>query len=743
MTGRHPRLSAFVPTAAIRDAVQGRENNILSQLCIQGSGKKHIRCPYPDHQDNHPSWRWDPAKRRAYCTCMRSDSIFDVICKMKGINFDAAKVEAAKIIGRTDLIRRQRRKNNGREGVQSAGNDTATPQHPGGCTLADYAEAKHLRVDSLRSFGISEMYYQSQPAVRIPYYSADGKETAIRFRVALDGNDKFRWRRGNRALLYGLDRIAAARQGGAIALVEGESDCHTLWQEGFPAVGLPGAATWNEERDTAIFHGIATIFVVIEPDNGGDNVRRSLAKSKIRDRVKLVRLVGFKDPSALYLDDPASFAERWRATLDAAVPWRDEAERERHEAREAAWKECGELARLPNILSKMTQFVQAHGLVGEERIVKLIYLVATTRLLRRIVSLAVKGPSSGGKSFLVEIVLRLFPPEAFYVLTAMSDHALAYGEESLVHRIIVLYEAAGLTGDFGTYLVRSLLSEGRIFYETVEKTKDGLKARRIEREGPTGLITTTTAIGLHPENETRLLSVTVTDTPEQTKLIMRAQAGRHGRTDKFDFARWHALQQAIALGPAHVVIPFASELAELIPPVAVRLRRDYPTLLSLIEAHALLHQATRERSADGAVVATLEDYSAVREIVADLVSQGVGATVSKTLRETVDAVARLEGNASSDGVSTTTLGQKLNLDKSSTSRRAKEALARGYLKNLEDKRGRPARLVLGDPLPDEIAVLPIKETLETKCCTVAPLKQGTDVPPSPAAIEEEEMAWTV
>jgi hypothetical protein len=264
-----------------------------------------------------------------------------VICKMKGISFDAAKVEAAKIIGRTDLIRRGRQNNNGREGVQSPGNDTATPQHPGGCTLADYAEAKHLRLDLLRSCGITEMYYQSQPAVRIPYRSVDGKEMSVRFRVALDGNDKFRWRRGNRALLYGLDRIAAARQGGAIALVEGESDCHTLWQEGFPAVGLPGATTWNEERDAAIFDGIATIFVVIEPDKGGDNVRKSLAKSKIRDRVKLVRLVGFKDPSALYLDDPASFAERWRAARDAAVPWRSEAERERQEAREAAWKECG------------------------------------------------------------------------------------------------------------------------------------------------------------------------------------------------------------------------------------------------------------------------------------------------------------------------------------------------------------------------------------------------------------------
>ena len=44
-----------------------------------------------------------------------------------------------------------------------------------------------------------------------------------------------------------------------------------------------------------------------------------------------------------------------------------------------------------------------------------------------------------------------------------------------------------MQGEFGTYLVRSLLSEGRLVYEFVEKTKDGLRNRRIEREGPTGL----------------------------------------------------------------------------------------------------------------------------------------------------------------------------------------------------------------------------------------------------------------
>jgi hypothetical protein len=371
----------------------------------------------------------------------------------------------------------------------------------------------------------------------------------------------------------------------------------------------------------------------------------------------------------------------------------------------------------------MLETLHVCGLVGEERAVKLIYLALTSRLLDRIVSVAIKGPSSGGKSFLVEVVLRLFPPEASYELTAMSEHALAYGEEPLAHKIIVLYEAAGLRSDFGTYLVRSLLSENRISYDTVEKTKEGLKSRHIEREGPTGLITTTTAIHLHPENETRLLSLTVSDAPAQTKAIMKAQAERQGHTDSLDLAPWHALQRFLALGSRRVVIPLAEELAELIPPVAVRLRRDFPTILALIKAHALLHQVNRERDADGEIIATLEDYSTIREIVADLVSTGVGATVPDVVRETVNAVAKLIKNGSDNGVSVTNLAGMLLLDKSTASRRAHDAIERGYLKNLGEKKGTPARLVIGDPLPDDVELLPAIEKLHMNCCSVAPLRE--------------------
>ena len=125
---------------------------------------------------------------------------------------------------------------------------------------------------------------------------------------------------------------------------------------------------------------------------------------------------------------------------------------------------------------------------------KLLYLAVTSRFLEQPVSVAVKGPLSGGKSYLTERVLGFFPESGYYSLTAMSERALAYSDEPLSNRFLVIYDAAGMNSDFQTYLIRSLLSEGKVRYETVEKTADGLKPRLIERAGPTGLITTTTRL---------------------------------------------------------------------------------------------------------------------------------------------------------------------------------------------------------------------------------------------------------
>ncbi len=51
-------------------------------------------------------------------------------------------------------------------------------------------------------------------------------------------------------------------------------------------------------------------------------------------------------------------------------------------------------------------------------------------------------------------------------------------------------------------------------------------------EGPTGLVMTTTATGLHPEDESRMISVTVKDSPEMIADTLIAQALGSGKKEE-------------------------------------------------------------------------------------------------------------------------------------------------------------------------------------------------------------------
>ena len=411
-----------------------------------------------------------------------------------------------------------------RRGGDGPRRPAATLPPSGGLRLADYADAKGFELGFLRSLGLEEIFYNGRPAVKIPYRDGGGREVAARFRLTHDGPDRFRWRKGSTPMPYGIDRLADARAAGEIVIVEGESDCQTLWAHEIPALGLPGASSWRPSW-ASYLTGIEVIYVVVEPDAGGSAILAWLAKSALAERARVIRLPGAKDPSDLYLQGLTTFRERWAAAAGAAVPLRDLDAQMQVEEAAGLRARAGGLADQEDILDCFARMVDSHELVaGESCALQLLYLAITSRLLDRPVSVAVKGPSAAGKSYLVEQVLRFFPASAVYELTAMTDRALAYDEEPLAHRMLVIYEASGITGEVAAFLIRTLLSEGKLRYLTVEKTEDGLRPRVIEREGPTGLIVTTTSISVHPENETRLFSIPVTDTPEQTRAVFHAIA---------------------------------------------------------------------------------------------------------------------------------------------------------------------------------------------------------------------------
>jgi hypothetical protein len=377
-----------------------------------------------------------------------------------------------------------------------------------------------------------------------------------------------------------------------------------------------------------------------------------------------------------------------------------------HLAREDYAQQCSDILASPDVLSLFLDELHEAACVGEDRAASLLFIALASRWFKRPVSIAIKGPSAGGKSFTVDNVLRFVPKDAYYLLTGMSEKALAYLDEPLEHRYLVLYEAEGLGGAFASYLIRTLLSEGCIRYQSVQRTDKGMEPVSIYRPGPTGLITTTTRVSLHPENETRLLSLTVNDSPEQTRRVFQATVTEFDSQLVVDYGSWHAFHCWLESGPHDVLIPFGKRLAELMPDTSVRLRRDFNTLLALVKAHAILNQQNREMDDSGRIIALVDDYARIRELAQDLIAEGIERSVSPIVRETVDVVR--QGSGTGEGCLLAEVSAALKIDRSNAYRRLQMAGKLGYLYC----EGYPARWKIGDPLPmEEEGLLPEPESL--------------------------------
>lgn len=193
---------------------------------------------------------------------------------------------------------------------------------PGTVTLADYAAHVQLPLDFLQQAGLTEGIWDRGPCVEIPYRNEAGGQTDVSYRIDLATNGH-RWKYGAKCTLYGLDNLHAARDAGAVTLVEGVTDSLALDHAGILAIGLPGARSWRDEW-AADFDRIEQIFLVREPDEGGDALVADIAASPIAERVRVVTMPdGMKDPLDLWrtvAPDVVRFAKAWEECVDDSVP---------------------------------------------------------------------------------------------------------------------------------------------------------------------------------------------------------------------------------------------------------------------------------------------------------------------------------------------------------------------------------------------------------------------------------------
>ena len=97
---------------------------------------------------------------------------------------------------------------------------------------------------------------------------------------------------------------------------------------------------------------------------------------------------------------------------------------ERSAERDRLWPLVKELAEASDLMARVIAQVHSLGVVGETHLVKLVFIAGVSRLLDAPINPLVKGASSGGKSFVSQQTLRLFPPESMLMLTTSSPLSL-------------------------------------------------------------------------------------------------------------------------------------------------------------------------------------------------------------------------------------------------------------------------------------------------------------------------------
>jgi len=209
--------------------------------------------------------------------------------------------------------------------------------------------------------------------------------------------------------------------------------------------------------------------------------------------------------------------------------------------------------------------------------------------------------------------------------------------------------------------------------------------------GPTGLITTTTWAALHPETETRLLSLTVRDDKEQTRAVIHSLADHASGAAPAppDLTPWRALQTW--LGKGHISLHSTANL------------QPSPTDVEQVSI------STAPLSCISPIRGSLP--RAVHDLVSDLVSHGAQSSVRPTERQTVHAVIELYHANDDQPITVASLASRLDLDNSAALRRARVAVRDGYLDDLQEGIRHPHRLVPGVPLPEQVSVLPPPDDL--------------------------------
>jgi DNA primase len=293
------------------------------------------------------------------------------------------------------------------------------------------------------------------------------------------------------------------------------------------------------------------------------------------------------------------------------------------------------------LIRKRIEAVNKSGVVGEKKVIAMYFAALDSRLLPEDTAspnaLAIKnaGHHGSGKSFTMKKCLELYPKDSYHLITSGSAKSLYYLPHGLKNRALIVaeafqFQASNAADSEFVYVVRSLLSEGRVSYQVPQKDDDG-KFITVEKclDGPTSFITTTIIDKLEPQLEDRLFTIHPDESMEQTRSIMtltaRIKDGSFEGIDKAARLAWRHFHSL--LKPVDVVIPYAGQISQYLQqdeklPIAAR--RAFNRSMAIIQTVVCAYQFQRKQDDRGRYIAEICDYWMALQIVREAFRETLG-----------------------------------------------------------------------------------------------------------------------
>ena len=301
-----------------------------------------------------------------------------------------------------------------------------------------------------------------------------------------------------------------------------------------------------------------------------------------------------------------------------------------------------EMAADPQLLKRRIDFINENGVVGERAVLAMYLNAMDSRKLKKkdvgSDALAVKnsGHYGSGKSFSLLKALQLYPAAEYCYITSGSAKSLNYIEGGMAHKALIVaegfqYQTNNADGSELVYVTRSLLSEGKIVYQTVEKGEDE-KMVTVQKviDGPIAFITTTIMEKLEAQLEDRMFTVHSDESSDQTRGVIKetaeqAKGNKRSPNEKMmaAFQLFHGQMSVV-----EVIIPYADLISNYIikknKVIPIAVRRAFNRSLSVIKSIACAYQYQRNRDDKGRIIADICDYHMAVQIIEQAFKESLG-----------------------------------------------------------------------------------------------------------------------